>query len=283
MLLGGGTLSSFFDAAVALEALRSTLQNKVSDLTTLKSTLQTNKSDAEQKRAELAALKQKLSNDQKGLTAARAAQTQLLQETKNKESNYQALIKEKEEEGKRFEAALYELSAGLGSSDLSGVPAARSGVLRWPLDNVFITQQFGKTSASGRLYASGTHNGVDFRAAIGTPTKASMGGVVAEINQGAVPNCQYGKWVLIKHGNNLATLYAHLSSISVTKGQTVSTGEVLGFSGNTGYATGPHLHFGVYLADAVTLKQYTCKSGKTVTIPIAPINAYLNPQAYLPG
>ena len=100
-------------------------------------------------------------------------------------------------------------------------------------------------------------------------------------NLGAVPNCQYGKWVLIEHPNGLATLYAHLSSVSVQKSATVVTGQVIGFSGNTGYATGPHLHLGVYLADALSFQQYTCWNKSVVTIPVAPPAAYLNPLSYL--
>lgn len=283
MLLGGGTLSSFFDAAVTSEALRSSLQNKVVSLSSLKTSLQTNKTTEEQRRAELSSLKRKLSDEQKGLTLARAEQTRLLQDTKNKESNYQSLIAQKKEEEARFELELFNLSSKLGLTDTSGIPAPRNGLLRWPLDQVFITQQFGKTSSSGRLYASGTHDGVDFRADIGTPVRAAMGGIVYEINQGAVQNCQYGKWALVKHQNGLTTLYAHLSSINVSKGSSIAAGEVVGYSGNTGYATGPHLHFTVYISQDLTLKQYTCKSGKSVSIPIAPINAYLNPLSYLPS
>ena len=55
----------------------------------------------------------------------------------------------------------------------------------------------------------------------------------------------YGKWVMIKHANGLSTLYAHLSLIAVTTGQELLTGQVLGYSGNTGATTGPHLHFEV--------------------------------------
>ena len=88
-------------------------------------------------------------------------------------------------------------------------------------------------------------------------------------------------WVLVRHGNGLTTLYAHLSSISVSKGQSVLTGQLLGHSGNTGYATGPHLHFTVYASDAVQFKQYTCRSGPTVTVPISAYSAYLNPMDYL--
>jgi murein DD-endopeptidase MepM/ murein hydrolase activator NlpD len=182
-----------------------------------------------------------------------------------------------------FEAAIFELASRLQSTDITQIPTARNGILQWPLSDVFITQQFGKTVDSTRLYASGSHDGVDFRATTGTPVKAALSGTVIEVNHGAVQYCQYGKWVLVRHGNGLTTLYAHLSTINVTKGESVTTGKVVGYSGNTGYATGPHLHFTVYASSDVSLKQYTCKSGYTVTIPIAPVNAYLNPLSYLPA
>ena len=109
-----------------------------------------------------------------------------------------------------------------------------------------------------------------------------MGGTVVDVNQGVAPMCQYGKWVLVKHPNGLTSLYAHLSSISVSKGQAVAQGQTLGLSGNTGYATGPHLHLTLYISSAVTFKNYTCNSGAVAYIPIAPLNAYLNPFSYLP-
>ena len=96
------------------------------------------------------------------------------------------------------------------------------------------------------------------------------------------PGASYGKWILVKHPNGLATLYAHLSLVKVVANQTVATGEVIGYSGNTGYTTGPHLHLTVYVADAVQIiqkKSQVC--GGTYTLPVAPTNAYLDPLIYL--
>jgi murein DD-endopeptidase MepM/ murein hydrolase activator NlpD len=280
-MLAGASLSNMFDDVENLESLRSSLQNHIEDLSNLKVDLEVDKTSAESKRKELAGLHQTLANEKRGLAVAREEQNKLLEETKNKESAYQAQIAQKQAEQAAFERALFELASQL-QGDVSGVPSPQKGILRWPLDNVFVTQQFGKTVDSSRLYQSGTHDGVDFRASVGTPIKAALGGTVYEINHGAVQYCQYGKWVLIKHNNGLTTLYAHLSNITVEKGQQVGTGEVIGFAGNTGYATGPHLHMTVYASDALSLKQYACKSGRSVTIPIAPIKAYLNPLSYLP-
>ena len=282
-LLGGATLSSFFDEQVTLGSLRSTLQNRIEDLSGLKHDLEENKQSAESKRKELANLKNNLTQQKQGVSATKSEQASLLAVTKSKESEYQKLIAQKQAEEAKFEAVLYELSSQLGTADASHIPAARRGVLQWPLDSVVVTQQFGRTVDAARLYTSGTHDGIDLRALVGTPVRAALSGVVQEINQGTVANCQYGKWVLVKHHNGLSTLYAHLSRISVAKGDSVSTGDAVGLAGSTGYATGPHLHFTLYLSESVTFNQYSCKNGRAVTIPIAAPNAYLNPLSYLPA
>lgn len=282
-ILGGGTLSTLFDEATTLEAVRINLQERVYELSGLKTDLEEDKNMAEGKKQELVQLTNRLGQERQGLDVAKKEQTKLLDDTKSQEAAYQAQITQKRAEQAAFEAALFDLASRLQSTDPTRIPEARKGVLQWPLDDVFVTQQFGKTVDSVRLYASGSHDGVDFRAQTGTAVKAALAGTVQEVNHGAVAYCQYGKWVLVRHPNGLSTLYAHLSKIDVQKGDEVGTGEVLGYSGNTGYATGPHLHFTVYASSAVSFKQYTCKSGYTVTIPIAPLNAYLNPLSYLPG
>jgi murein DD-endopeptidase MepM/ murein hydrolase activator NlpD len=68
---------------------------------------------------------------------------------------------------------------------------------------------------------------------------------------GGNPCCSYGYYVVVNHGNGFETLYAHFSSIAVTVGQHVSQGQLLGYGGRTGYATGPHLHFEVHLNGVV--------------------------------
>lgn len=273
------TLWSDLDASYTLQEA---LQEDIAELSAQKQSLTETKTATEQKRSELLRQQKNLLAEQGSLDATRRAQNDLLAETKSQESSYQALLAQKQAEKAAFEAALFDLASKLDYTlDPSRIPPAGKGILRWPLDNVFITQQFGKTSSSRRLYTSGTHDGIDFRASIGTPVFASLSGTVMEVNHGAVQNCQYGKWVLVKHGNGLATLYAHLSEIAVQKGQNISIRQLIGYSGNTGYATGPHLHFTVYVSEAVSLKQYTCKSGRTVTIPIAPLTGYLNPLDYL--
>jgi murein DD-endopeptidase MepM/ murein hydrolase activator NlpD len=170
--------------------------------------------------------------------------------------------------------------------DPSAIPSARAGILTWPTEKVTVTQYFGKTVSAQRLYVSGSHNGIDLRASIGTPIRAALSGTVTDTE--AVyhrSGCQYGKFVLIKHPNGLSTIYGHLSVVSVKPGDTVITGDTIGYSGDTGYATGPHLHFGVYatqgirIVDSSSLGSSRCAGIKTVASPPA---GYLDPMSYLP-
>lgn len=290
-LLGGGTLSTFFDGIITLESLRIGLQEKIKDLYALKNNLQDDKKKAETKRKELDALKNNLTYQKNGVAAAKSGQTTLLVQTKNKESEYQALIAKKQEEQAQFEQDLQDFEAQLGLIVAAGsVPAARAGVLQWPLDNVRITQFFGNTSfatQNPQIYGNKGHNAIDMAAQTGTVVKAARGGVVwgTGNTDATCPNASYGKWVFIKHDNGLSTLYAHLSVISVSGGQTVEAGEGIGYSGNTGYSTGPHLHFGVYATTGSDISSFASKSckKKTYTMPVADVKAYLNPLSYLPA
>jgi murein DD-endopeptidase MepM/ murein hydrolase activator NlpD len=85
------------------------------------------------------------------------------------------------------------------------------------------------------------HTGIDYAAGTGVPIKAAGSGIVVW----AGPRGGYGNAVIIDHRNGLATLYAHQSRVNATVGQKVSTGQVVGFVGQTGMSTGPHLHFEV--------------------------------------
>jgi murein DD-endopeptidase MepM/ murein hydrolase activator NlpD len=99
-------------------------------------------------------------------------------------------------------------------------------------------------AAAGRGGASFLmHNGIDLVAPPGTPIHAASDGKVV----GAAPNAGYGNWVRIEHAHNVATVYGHLSEFApgISAGMEVHRGQVIGFVGNTGRSTGPHLHFEV--------------------------------------
>ncbi|MDT9686103.1 peptidoglycan DD-metalloendopeptidase family protein [Streptomyces sp. TRM76323] len=93
--------------------------------------------------------------------------------------------------------------------------------------------------ASGSMWSSGYHTGVDFAASSGSTVKAVGPGTVVSAGWSGA----YGNEVVIKHEDGNYSQYAHLSSLSVSAGQTVGGGQQIGLSGSTGNSTGPHLHF----------------------------------------
>ncbi|MEU6236802.1 LysM peptidoglycan-binding domain-containing M23 family metallopeptidase, partial [Kitasatospora sp. NPDC047058] len=113
--------------------------------------------------------------------------------------------------------------------------ASTSGYVA-PLANPKMGTAYG---VAGSMWASGHHTGVDFVASTGTPLRAVAAGTVVKAGNGGA----YGNEVEIKLADGKYAEYAHLSSIGVKIGQTVTAGQQIGLSGATGNVTGPHLHF----------------------------------------
>ncbi|MBQ0824987.1 M23 family metallopeptidase [Streptomyces tagetis] len=105
-----------------------------------------------------------------------------------------------------------------------------------PIDGSYVSTAYGAGSA---LWSSGSHTGIDFHAATGTPVRSVGTGTVVEAGWGGA----YGYQVVIKMHDGTYTQYGHLSSIGVSAGQDVTPGEQIGLAGATGNVTGPHLHF----------------------------------------
>lgn len=120
------------------------------------------------------------------------------------------------------------------------MPPPAAGVWRAPLDKVRVTSFFGVKRSVPRT----PHKGIDFGAAKGTPVHATASGVVIAAGPIAENDGKYGNTVIIDHGAQ-RSLYAHLNSVSVQPGQRVEAGQVIGAVGETGLATGPHLHLEV--------------------------------------
>ncbi|MDB5188135.1 MAG: hypothetical protein JWO50_655 [Candidatus Kaiserbacteria bacterium] len=244
------------------------------------------------KKADLLGQKKNLQTQQGSLTATKNAQNTLLSQTKQQESAYQQLIAQKKAQEASFEDALSDLQSKLQVAvNSKDITKAGVGVLQWPVDHVIITQYFGNTAfaASGAYNGKG-HNGIDLGVPIGTPIKAPLDGVILGTgNTDLVKGCySFGKWVLIKHANGLDTMYGHLSQISVAEGDIVHTGDIIGYSGETGYATGPHLHFGVYVSSATQILKLGAATNQatpcaSARMPVAPLAGYLNPLNYLPA
>ena len=291
IVLSNNTLSATLDNIYSLERLQENIRADVLELKNERTELTSDKKESETARAELLNLKSRLSDQRTLVLSNQKTKQTLLEQTKNKESNYKTLLQEKITLKQKFEQELRSYEASLRQEiDLSKLPHPGSGVLKWPLDNVTITQYFGNTEfAKSGAYKGSGHNGVDFRATLGTTiTSAGRGTVRATGNTdiGCLGG-SYGQWVLIDHDSNLAglsTLYSHLSLIKVSAGDTLGAGDLIGYSGQTGYATGPHLHFGVYAKEGVRVTRLIRSDGtasKCTEMPVSPLNGYLNPLLYL--
>lgn len=140
-------------------------------------------------------------------------------------------------------------------ADLLSMMEGRSGALasfpdKWPVNGGVISSSYGGRTdpiASGFEY----HHGVDIALEYGEPIYAAGAGTVTK----AGTNGGYGIFASIDHGNGYQTQYGHMSAVAVKAGQKVAKGEVIGFVGNTGYSTGPHLHFEV-LSDGQTIDPF---------------------------
>ena len=122
--------------------------------------------------------------------------------------------------------------------------SAPSGKLSWPVTGS-ISSTF-SMRVDPILHAYRMHTGLDIAAQRGTPVKAADGGQVIQAGY----DSGYGNSILVYHGGGLATWYAHLQGFNCSIGQSVVKGQVIGFVGSTGMATGPHLHFEVRINGA---------------------------------
>ena len=277
-ILSENSFTNMWNDIDNMAVVREKIREKIIELKQIKSDLEDTRKETMDARNELVILKSQLADQKKIVDQNTAEKKKLLTQTKNNETNYQKLLKKKIAKKEAFEKELSDYESQLKYIlDPSKLPG--KGVLAWPLDSIYITDYFGQTPTR-------FHKGVDFRASVGTAVKSMSDGVVAGTGDTDVqcPGVSYGRFIFIKFNNGLAATYGHLSLIKVSKGGTVKRGQIIGYSGNTGSSTGPHLHVSIYPKDAVDLKTLPSKScpGHVLTQPIAATNAYLDPMYYLP-
>lgn len=278
IMLSGQDFTVMWNDVDNIITLRERLREDIVRLKETKGVLEDTRAVTIEAKNDLVKFKSQLSDQQKIVIQNTNEKNKLLTQTKNNEVNYQKLLKDRIAKKDAFEKELEDYEAQLRFIlDPSKLP--KSGVLSWPLSSIFVTSPYGPRWGS-------FHRGVDFRAAVGTPVKAVSDGTVKGVGDTDIccPGASFGKWVLIEHNNGLSSTYAHLSLIGVRSGQKIASGEIIGYSGNTGSSTGPHLHLSVYVSSGVKVGSFASKSylGKTLVQPIAATEAYLQPMYYLP-
>jgi len=167
------------------------------------------------------------------------ARAQAAQEAANEEATLAQIRTSLADSEKELQQVSDAIAAQLNASN--GVSGAPGGCEFRPVPGPIVSGFGARENPIGG--GSGFHTGVDIAAPMGTPIRACKAGkVVIASWQGG-----YGNAVVLDHGGGMGTLYGHQSSMAVSVGQTVASGQVIGYVGSTGNSTGPHLHFEVRL------------------------------------
>lgn len=223
-----------------VRGLRDQQQALVIKLKKAKDTIETARDEIAAEEQNLATARQAVESQQNELLAARGDRRAAL-------SQIDGHVGHLEDIAADLQAKIQEqIAAASGLNTLPAGPMSSPSAagLIWPVSGT-VTSGFGGRFSPGGV-GSTNHEGIDIAVPEGTPVRAAKGGTVimASYNGG------YGNYTCIDHGSGLSTCYAHQSQFGVSSGQQVNQGQVIGYSGNTGASTGPHLHFEVRINGA---------------------------------
>jgi murein DD-endopeptidase MepM/ murein hydrolase activator NlpD len=196
-----------------------------------------------------------IASEKEALTTARTAlqshQQELVGARADREAALRKIRAHEEELDGDVSAIQGKIAAQLAETGATPLPAGPikggSGSMIWPVDGPVVSG-FGSRSINGSYEY---HPGIDIAVPEGTPIRAALDGT-ASLQQSEAESGGYGNYTCLDHGGGLSTCYAHQSSFVATLGQSVSQGDIIGYTGCTGYCLGPHLHFEVRINGSVT-------------------------------
>jgi murein DD-endopeptidase MepM/ murein hydrolase activator NlpD len=246
ILLANNSFSDFFDQLKYSNDIQKDIQKTLDKIKESKKTLEEDNKQLTNQKNELSEVLNKLEGSRDVLGRQKNDKNSLITETKKSEKKFQTLIADLKKEqaaasaqATALERKLRDELAKKGSTEkFNTLSDAR---LIWPTTSRRITATFHDPTYPFRS-TLGEHSGIDFGIPQGTPIKAAESGYIAKV---AIGTKYYGNYIMIIHGGNITTLYAHLSSVKVSQDQYVNRGDIIGYSGNTGFSSGPHLHFEV--------------------------------------
>jgi len=269
-ILAGESLSDSITELSNLETLRQSLEEEIISLENLSHLLSESIKAIGSRKTSIEREQINLSNRRIIAREEKIRRETVLRTTRNQESVYQRQLAELEERQKSVSDEIEDLESVLRQDFNVALAPGRGFLIRPFVGRHPITQPFGSTRFARTAYRTRFHNGIDYGMPVGTPILAAASGRVLAIGNNG--RYQYGRYIAIKHTDNFFTLYAHLSRESVTVGQLVNQGDIIGHSGNTGFSTGPHLHLGVY--QTMEIRRFG-RAGAT------PIGITMNPADYL--
>jgi len=246
VMLSYNSFSEFFDQVKYSEDIQRNLQKTLNKIQELNEKLSKQQQDLDANKKQVSELLEKLEDAKSALLGQMDAKNYLIIQTQKSEKKYQGLISDlKKAEAsasnqvtaieRQIRAELAKKGTNEKFNNLS------DAVLIWPTLSHRITALFHDPDYPF-IASIGQHSGLDIGVKQGTAVMAAESGYIAKAAMGTK---WYGNYVMIIHSNNLSTLYGHLSSIIVEQDKYVSKGQIIGYSGNTGFSSGPHLHLEV--------------------------------------
>lgn len=213
------------------EQVKAEYEATLAQLSDKQETLEAEKAELEE---QIAAAVEVINQLQDDIDAAKAEYAKAAAAEAAAQASINAIIAQMqaEEEAARQEAAQ-------NNQQYTGTGSTATGTYIWPCpSSTYVTSAFGMRDHP--LFGDERpHSGIDIAGSAGSEVLAADSGTVAV----ATYSSSYGNYVTIYHSNGDYTLYAHMSSLAVSAGQSVTQGDVIGYVGSTGWATGPHLHF----------------------------------------
>ncbi len=256
-------MSYYIDVGEQDKALADQIAKDKETLAALHQTVADTRVRTNQLRQETAAQKRDLDKTMRALKETKAElkrlERQVAKALREQKARYTALVRNKANaaaiirkaasEQKRLANEINDLIAKQVAR--GNIPSHFNGTMRWPMDDFTVSGEYG--CSTFEYYAPGNgcahfHNGIDLVGPYGAPIKAAAAGEVVYVGWNWADGADPAWIVVIAHAGNLKTWYAHLQpKRPVSVGQSVKKGQIVGYEGNTGHATGAHLHWMVEL------------------------------------
>ena len=215
LIFGKQTFSQFFEQWQYLRTLQESLSDSVSNLKSIQLSLEGEKSRLNEKQAKQIEIRASLERAKKNLESSQQAKVWILSSTKKSENEYAILLRELKEEQQYTKSEMIRLQEKINDKLEKTDGISGPVVLSWPVPRPTITATFHDPEYPFRNLFE--HTGLDMAVPAGTPVKAAASGYVAFARTGR----GYGNYIMVIHSNGIATLYAHLSKMSVVANQFV--------------------------------------------------------------
>ena len=241
ILFSSSSFSDLLDNFMMVEEVIDYDNSVMEELLALQARIETDKADLETSKQEQEEAKAQQVAAQADLKDQQAQVDALLEEINSQEELVKGAEADLRAAANAVDSQIKQLEQEM--ADQIGSVPSESGFL-WPLSasRNTLSSLFGtrKDPFTGR---PGNHTGIDVPAPKNTPIYAAKSGVVTTSVYGSGSSWSYGEYVVVSHSDGTSTLYAHMNKRAVSKGETVSQGQVIGYVGTTGRSTGYHLHF----------------------------------------